>query len=73
MEITNNQNFVSQNNQCFCNLSVSFKNQNSNNENYHIIKLYKYGVDQPIYSSGPIQTNGEIKNILNMFLDCNQE
>jgi hypothetical protein len=44
---------------CFCNLSLSFKNYlenvNYKNKKYHKIKVYKSGVSIPIYDSGLIQ------------------
>jgi hypothetical protein len=63
-----NTNFNSQNN-CSCNLSLSFKNYPENvnykNKKYHKIKVYKSGVSIPIYDSGPIQIDGELLTLLN--------
>jgi len=70
-----NTNFNSQNN-CSCNLSLSFKNYPENvnykNKKYHKIKVYKSGVPIPIYDSGPIQTDGELLTLLNdVTINCN--
>jgi hypothetical protein len=70
-----NTNFNSQNN-CSCNLSLSFKNYPENvnykNKKYHKIKVYKSGVPIPIYDSGDVQTNGQLITLINnLNIDCN--
>jgi hypothetical protein len=73
---TENEIFYEQNNNCSCNLSLSFKNYPENinykNKKYHKIKVYKSGVSIPIYDSGAIQTNGELISLINnLNIDCN--
>lgn len=67
-------NFNNQNS-CFCNISLSFRNYKNNknykNTNYSIVKLYKSGVSTPIYMSSPLQTDGQlVKLINNLNIDC---
>ena len=63
-------------NNCSCNLSLDFKNyktsKDSKQNNYHIIKLYKKGINNPLYTSDPIQTDGELVNVIsNLIINCN--
>jgi len=55
-------------------MQIDFRNYNVSNsvkqQSYHIIKIYKQGTNQPLFTSNPIQTYGELKNIFSGFFNC---